>query len=129
MRVISLSTVFIISVIGLCAELLFIGHHEGFWQYIPLVLLGFGLFLFILRTYWSVAEKLFKTVPLLFIVAGFLGIFFHLRSNVAFELEMYPNISGWTLIKKTVTGALPILAPGGLIPLGLTTYLLTNSKS
>jgi len=61
----------------------------------------------------------------IYIVSGGLGIYFHIRSNVEFELEMYPSMGGWELVRESLTGALPALAPGTMIYLGLLGWAAT----
>lgn len=53
------------------------------------------------------------------LVTGGIGIGQHFDSNVEFELEMYPSMTGVELMGKTLTGALPVLAPGTITLLGL----------
>ena len=53
------------------------------------------------------------------VVSGFLGVLLHYRGNVEFELEMYPDLSGWKLLKESMMGATPALAPGAMIQVGL----------
>ena len=48
----------------------------------------------------------------LFVLSGGIGVALHYRGNVEFELEMYPSLSGLELVRKTLTGATPVLAPG-----------------
>ena len=48
-----------------------------------------------------------------------LGIFFHLKGNVEFELEMYPNMGGLKLIWESLKGATPALAPGTMLACGM----------
>jgi hypothetical protein len=43
----------------------------------------------------------------------------HYRANQKFELEADPNMTGFALFSKVMTGAAPALAPGAMIQLGL----------
>jgi hypothetical protein len=43
----------------------------------------------------------------------------HYQSNREFELETYPTMAGLELLRETLTGAIPALAPGALIHIGL----------
>ena len=107
--------------IGTSVELLLLGHFESGWERLPLVLLGAG----VLVTFWHIAAPSWSSVRalqvtmLLFLVTGGVGIGQHFDSNVEFELEMYPSMTGVELIGKTLTGALPVLAPGTMTLLGL----------
>jgi hypothetical protein len=55
----------------------------------------------------------------LMIGAGLLGMWLHYDSNVEFELEMTPSIGAADLFRESMTGAIPALAPGTMIQLGL----------
>jgi hypothetical protein len=59
-----------------------------------------------------------------YVLAGALGVFLHLRSNVEFEKEMRPSIAGRELVLETLTGAIPALAPGAMAQLGLLGLLI-----
>jgi hypothetical protein len=106
---------------GTGVELLLLGHFESGWERLPLVLLGIG----VLVTLWQIAApsrvsvRTLQVTMLLFLVTGAVGIGQHFDSNVEFELEMYPSMTGVELIGKTLTGALPVLAPGTMTLLGL----------
>jgi hypothetical protein len=55
----------------------------------------------------------------LFVANGLLGVGLHYRGNHEFELEMYPTMVGMELVRETLTGATPVLAPGSMALLGL----------
>ncbi len=117
--------IFILFHFGLIAELLLIGHYESFWQYSPIVSLCLGLISLLLP---SKSLQLVKFFYLLTILSGVLGVILHLRSNWEFEVEMYPGMKTVDLISKSMTGAIPALAPGTLIPIGLMGFLLIQLK-
>lgn len=102
-------------------ELVFLGHIEGVAQLIPLALIVAAL----LVLCWYAAAgtrsgiRAFQVVMALFMGSGILGIVLHVRSNMEFAREMYPNIERRELFRKTVAGALPALAPGTMIEIGL----------
>jgi hypothetical protein len=110
-----------IGMVGMTSELLLIGHRETTQQQIPLVLLGLGLATLV----WHAAApramsvRALQAVMLLFVLSGVVGVILHYRGNVEFELEMYPAMSGFELVGKTLTGATPVLAPGSMTLLGL----------
>jgi hypothetical protein len=54
-----------------------------------------------------------------FLLAGVVGIGLHVRGNIEFARELYPSMAGIELVKKTLTGATPVFAPGSLALLGL----------
>lgn len=112
---------FFAGVAGTAAELLLLGHVEGWQQWVPLVLLVAA----IPSLAWQVfrparpARLTFLTLMGLFMVSGALGVGLHYQGNVEFELEMYPGMSGMELFAATMTGATPVLAPGTMVLLGL----------
>ena len=120
---------FLVSLIGTGAELLLLEHFEGFWQIIPLALMGLGL---LVLTWFILAHsrlscQVFQGVMLLFMISGVLGFALHYIGNMAFELEMYPAMEGMELIWETLKGATPVLAPGTMIATGLLGWAYTLS--
>jgi hypothetical protein len=111
----------VLGVVGTAAELLLLGHFDGWKQLIPLVLLGTALLVLV----WLAANRgpapvrALQFLMLVFVVSGAFGVLFHYRGNVEFELEMYPTTAGFQLFKKAMTGATPALAPGTMVLLGL----------
>lgn len=106
---------------GIGAELLLLGHTEGWTQWLPLIVIGMGLIsvgLVALRPSRRVIQ-LFRSSMSLVIVVGVVGLILHYRGNAEFELEMRPSMAGLELMWNALTGATPALAPGSLIPLGL----------
>jgi len=118
--------IFIFFHIGLILELILIGHYESFWQYFPLISLGLGLSSLKLL---SRSLLLVKYFYLLTIFTGVLGVILHLKNNWDFETEMYPGMGTTDLILKSLTGAIPVLAPGTLVPIGLMGFLLIQLKT
>lgn len=106
---------------GTEAELLLLGHYEDWEQYGPLILLLLGL----VTQGWFVVSRSRASIRALrgamwlCIVSGAVGVFFHVRGNMEFELEMVPGMAGWELLRETFTGATPALAPGAMMQLGL----------
>ena len=107
--------------VGLLAELYLLDHYDGWTQWIPLVLLATGATSGLwLATRPSVAAvRTFRILLAAYVPAGLLGIYFHFRSNVEFELELHPNSSGLELFTESLGGAMPALAPGAMILLGM----------
>jgi hypothetical protein len=111
----------VVGMIGTASELLLIGHYESAAQYAPLVLLGIGLIVVALYVAapGTAVLRIMRFVMLAFVIGGVVGVALHLHGNKEFELEMYPTRSGWDLVKKVMTGATPVLAPGAMTLLGL----------
>jgi hypothetical protein len=116
-----LLAILVAGVAGMGAELLLIGHVEGALQLTPVMLLGLGLVALV----WfavspgRVSARALQIVMALFVASGAAGVVLHYRGNAAFELEMYPKMAGIELVRETLTGATPVLAPGSMALLGL----------
>lgn len=111
----------LLSQVGVGIELLLLGHTESTTQILPLAIIGLGLLTlggFVLSGR-VLALHVFRLMMLSSLAAGVAGLALHYRSNVEFELEMYPTMNGWTLFSEAVTGAIPALAPGAMIQIGL----------
>ena len=61
----------------------------------------------------------------LFIVSGVAGVWFHYSSNAAFELQIRPAIDGWKVVRESLTGPAPALAPATIAQLGLLGLIYT----
>jgi hypothetical protein len=111
----------LLGTVGLIAELLLMEHFDEWTQNIPFVVLGLGL----VSTGWVAVRptpggvRIFQALMGAFILAGLTGLWLHYRGNEAFELEIAPATSGGELIWKALRGAVPTLAPGALVQLGL----------
>jgi hypothetical protein len=118
---------FVISLLGTGAELLLLEHFEGFWQLMPLVLIGLGLLalLWFRSSASTTSIRFFRGLMLVFMISGVVGFVQHFQGNMAFELEMYPSMGGWKLIWETLKGATPVLAPGTMIATGLVGWAYT----
>lgn len=116
-----------VGLVGLGAELLLLGHYDGYWQLVPVVLLGVGA----LAIGWHWLDqgrrsvRGFQVVMAAYVVSGVAGMILHFNGNADFEREMVPEIAGWPLVAESMTGATPVLAPGAMIQLGLLGLLYT----
>ncbi len=119
--------IFVLGTVGLGTELLLLDHFEEWRQQVPLVLLVLGLVLLAVRLFYrsAIILRLFRWTMLAFVLGGIVGLWFHLSSNMEFELEMYPTLTGLELLSKALGGAMPALAPGALVQLGLIGFLYT----
>lgn len=109
------------ALVGTAAELLLLEHYEDAWQFVPLVLIALGLLAMGWRAVRPGAASLraFRTVMVLMVASGALGLFLHYRGNTEFELERDPALSGLALFREAMTGATPALAPGAMMLFGL----------
>ena len=119
--------IFVLGSLGLGTELLLLNHFEEWRQQVPLVLLALGLIWLAARMFYrgAIILRLFRWTMLAFVLGGIVGLWFHLSANMEFELEMYPTMSGLELLSKALSGAMPALAPGALVQLGLIGFLYT----
>ena len=116
-----LLALFLLGVLGAGGELILLGHYEETWQILPLGIMGLSLAALAARLFRNDAPvlRVFQACMLLFVAAGIVGVYLHYQSNVEFELEMNPAAAGWELIRESLTGAMPALAPGTMTYLGL----------
>jgi hypothetical protein len=110
-----------VGIVGMGLELLFIGHIADWVQLVPIVLLPAGFLALAWQTFRPspASARGVRLLMALFVASGLLGVGLHYRGNREFELEMYPSMSGIELLRKTLTGATPVLAPGSMALLGL----------
>jgi hypothetical protein len=107
---------------GLSVELLLLDHYESWSQAIPFgsILLGFA------AIGWHVVAKSAPSVSgirvsmVLLVGVGLVGVVLHYQGNMAFQLEMDPAQSSWSLFTKVMHAhAPPALAPAAMAQLGL----------
>jgi len=111
----------LVGTVGITLELLLLEHTESATQLIPLAVLGVG-FVASLTVAVRPARPsllLFQGVMLVFVAAGLLGVYLHLRGNVLFELETDPSARGLDLAWRSLRGGIPLLAPAAMAQLGL----------
>lgn len=112
---------FALGAAGTSAELLLLRHFESMWEAVPLVLLAVGL----LTSIWHAAAPsrasvlVLQTTMVLLLASGGIGIGLHYDGNVDLQRERFPDASGAELINGTLTGTIPVLAPGAMTLLGL----------
>lgn len=111
----------LIGIVGLVAELLLMEHYDSRTQVIPLAVLGLGLLAWIalVRVPTRTTIRVFQAVMGVFVLAGVVGLWLHYQGNASFELEIAPSRGGVSLIWMALRGAVPALAPGALVQLGL----------
>jgi hypothetical protein len=115
-----LTLILLVGVVGTLADLLLLGHVEGWQQLVPVVLLGLGVVVapWHLLAPSSVSLRAVRGLGVLYVVSGLVGLWFHYEGNLEFEREMAPDAAGWPLIKAVLTGATPALAPGTMVWFG-----------
>jgi hypothetical protein len=117
----SLFAILVLGLIGTEIELLLLKHTDGFWQIVPLGLIGAGI---VVVVWCAVTEspaslRVLDIVMVGFILSGAAGVLLHFRGNVEWERERAPGIGGSSLVRQALMGATPTLAPGTMLQLGL----------
>lgn len=112
----------IVGLVGTVTELLLLGHYEGAWQFVPLVVIGVALGVVgghLARPSAASLRVLRGTMGAM-MIAGVLGVILHYRGNLEFQLEFDPAQSRWALFWKVMRAkAPPALAPGVMAQLGV----------
>jgi phosphotransferase system glucose/maltose/N-acetylglucosamine-specific IIC component len=119
-RSLLLGVVFL-GLLGLAAELYLLGHYFETAQWAPLVTLALA---FLTGVAVAVSPRRatvrsFQAAMALAVIVGLVGIGFHLRSNYQFDVEIEPESPLGTRLFHVLHGAVPSLAPGALVQLGL----------
>jgi hypothetical protein len=111
----------LLGVVGLTLELLLLEHTESATQLIPLAVLAAALAGTVKVAIRPTARslRLFQIVMVLFVAAGLLGIYLHVRGNILFEREQDPSARGLDLVWRSLRGGIPTLAPAAMAQLGL----------
>ena len=106
---------------GVLLDLWLLEHYEDVWQWAPLALLAGGLLasLRVARRPGPRSLRILWWILLVQLGSGAVGLFLHLKANVEFELELHPDSGGWQLVRETMQGAIPALAPGAMFQLAL----------
>jgi 1,4-dihydroxy-2-naphthoate octaprenyltransferase len=126
-----LLAIFVVGTAGTAVELLLLGHFEDAPQFVPLILLAAGI---VIALWYGkgptpLSIKALRTVLVLFVGGGLLGLLLHYRGNVEFEVERDPSIGGLSLFWEAITGATPALAPASMILLAAIGYAVLKSRS
>jgi hypothetical protein len=124
----ALLTVFAVATLGTGLELIFLGHTEEPWQWVPVVLTfagslaagGYAI------NQGAMGRRAFQGTMILFMASGAVGLALHYRGNVEFALEMEPGARGWALLREALTGATPALAPGTMMLLGAIGFIASS---
>ncbi|HEY7498701.1 MAG TPA: hypothetical protein VH740_09315 [Vicinamibacterales bacterium] len=117
-----------IGLVGTSVDLVLLKHYEDGWQIAPLVLLAAAV-LEVVWLAWTgsrTAVAVLRVTMALSIVAGALGFVLHYQSNLEFQKEVDPSLTGWPLVMIVMRAkAPPALAPAAMIQLGLLGLLCT----
>ncbi len=117
----ALLAILVVGLVGVLAELYLLEHTEEAWQRLPIFMIIASLVVL----GWHALDRgplslrWFQAVMSLFILTGLIGVVLHFKGNMEFELEMQPSAGGIGLLRETLKGATPTLAPGTMVQLGL----------
>lgn len=117
----ALLLILLIGLVGTEIELLLLKHTDGFWQLLPIGLIGAALLLVAWYSVGGGAASLraLQAMMGLLLGAGLAGVLLHFRGNLGYARDSNPSLSGRALYREAVMGTTPALAPGTLIQLGL----------
>lgn len=109
------------SFVGLLGELLLTEHTEDAFQLTPVVLLAVAVPVIGLAAWRrGLPLRLFQYLMVTFLVAGLIGGWQHYTAKREIALERSPELTGLTLLRKSLEGSTPpLLAPGAMVALGL----------
>jgi hypothetical protein len=104
-----------------------VGHTEGFWQWLPLLLMGLSLVPLVIYAGFgrrasraALFLRVFQILMFLFMASGLVGLFLHYDAKVEFKHETDPTLTGWPLFRDALKSAVPpVLAPAAMIQFGL----------
>lgn len=124
-----LLAIFVFGSIGVVAELILLEHYEEPQQLIPLIViaLGVGTSLWVARTSNPGARLLFRFLLAIFVIAGALGVGFHLWDNYGHERD--EGLVGAELFWAVVKGSAPALAPGTMVLLAAIGYAFMVARA
>lgn len=123
----ALVAILIFGLFGTEVELFLLKHTDGFWQLVPVVLVGATLVLAI----WAAVRpgpaslNALRVVSGIFLIVGLVGVYQHFTGNIGYEQESNPGLGGAELYKAALMGTTPLLAPGVMLQLGLIGLLFT----
>lgn len=117
-----LIAIFWFGLAGTTIELLLLGHTEHLDQWIPLLVAAVALLMSIVAIVrpTAITIRSFQVVLLIMAASGALGMYYHFRANMEFQLEMDAALQGWALFRKAIVAkSPPALAPGSMTQLAL----------
>ena len=123
----ALAVILIFGLFGIEVELFLLKHTDGFWQLVPVVLVG----LTVLLAAWATVGpsptslEILRALMGVFLIVGLVGVYQHFTGNVGYEKESNPGLAGIELYKAAAMGSTPLLAPGAMLQLGLIGLLYT----
>ena len=116
-----LFAILLVGLAGMVTELLLSGHYDGATQRVPLLLLAAAVVVIMwhLLAPGAASVRALQFSMVLCLSTGLIGVGYHYVGNEASERERSPGVDGFALIRQSLTGETPVLAPGSLVLLGL----------
>ena len=103
-------------------DLFGLAHYKESLQIVPIAIILFTLAIVLWHVFTGSTASLLtlRVMMLVLILVGAIGVFYHMRASMAFQLEANPDLTGWPLLTKILRAkAPPALAPGIMVQLGL----------
>lgn len=123
----ALAAILIFGLVGIEVELFLLKHTDGFWQLVPVALVGATILVasLALAQPGPASLGILRVMMSVFLVVGIVGVYQHFTGNVGYEKESNPGLAGAELYKAAAMGSTPLLAPGVMLQLGLIGLLYT----
>jgi hypothetical protein len=117
--------------VGTIAELIAAKHYDSAMQLVPFALCGLGLLSLLALRMRPTRQVLLATRALMVVIGSgsLLGVYEHVMGNLDFVHEVRRHADTMTIIKETLQGADPILAPGVLAVAAVVTLAATYATS
>lgn len=117
----ALLAILVLGLVGTEIELFLLQHTDGFWQLVPVIVVGAALAVVLWCAVSPSAAALatLRTTMGVFMIAGIVGVIQHFTGNIGYEKESNPGLSGAELYRLAAMGSTPLLAPGVMLQLGL----------
>jgi hypothetical protein len=111
----------VISLVGTEIELLILGHVLPLLQIIPvfLIALALGAIVWYGFSRNGKSMRVFQGTMVLCIISGLVGVVVHLAFSAANETKKDPTVTGMKLVRMSLNGKAPPLAPAVMVQIGL----------
>lgn len=111
----------LLGMLGVTVELTLLEHYEDPKQWTPLASLGVGWIAAAVVTFRpsAGAVRVLQATMVAYLLVAVAGVYFHLKANLEFELELHPSMAGKELVIEVLKGAMPAFAPSAMAHLGL----------
>lgn len=116
--------------VGSIGELIAAKHYGSTMQLVPFALCGLGLLALVALHVRPTRSVVLAIRALMVVTAAgsLLGIYEHVMGNLDFVRGVRPHADTMTVIKQTIQGAAPILAPGVLAVAAAITLAATYAR-